>query len=80
MQFAIMEYVGKTVRDKSIYGALDKASPGDLPIIDSHGRWMEIVAVDEDRVGFAEEAKRSIAKFGYYLFSCGWGGRREVSE
>jgi hypothetical protein len=79
MQFVIMEYISKSVRDKAIYGAVDKKSPGNLPAIDDYGRWAECQVIEEDQLGFAGDAKTAIGSYGYYLFSDGWGaGYRDL--
>jgi len=68
MDFAIMVWSSANVQASSIYGVLDKASPGQLPNISDKGNWVDLkTTVPEDRFNDAASAKKSIADVGYYL-------------
>jgi hypothetical protein len=64
------------VLGSSIFGIVDKKSPGKLPSISDKGFWEDYRAIREDRFKFAAEAKKSIAERGYYLI----GGEVNVTE
>lgn len=67
MQFAVMVWVSQFAKRTSIFGVLDKASPGQLPMISPKGHWEDFRAVEERNYPDAEEAKKAIADKGYYL-------------
>ena len=71
MQLAVMKWVGITVQPGSVFGVLDKANPGMLPTIAARGHWAEYQTIEEDRFTFAEEAKRAIARDGYFIVGVG---------
>jgi hypothetical protein len=67
MQFAIMAWTSDDSMVSSVFGVIDRKNPGKLPMISSKGHWAEFRTIDEGRFKFAEEAKKAIAAYGYYL-------------
>ena len=58
--------VGKGVEPDTVFGVLDKADPGHLPLV-TGGYWLDHLSIDETRFKFRAPAKASIAANGYYL-------------
>jgi hypothetical protein len=67
MRFTIMTWAGDDVRPESIFGVVDQEGSGRLPALSPHGYWADFRIIDETQFKFAEEAKKSIGKDGYYL-------------
>jgi hypothetical protein len=69
MQFEVMVWVSSddSAKAGSIFGILDKANPGALPTLSSMGYWADFRSIDESEFKFAADAKKAIAKHGYYL-------------
>ena len=71
MRFAIMTWAGDAARAESIFGLTDETGSGKLPVISPHGYWADFRVIDEAQFKFAEEAKASIGKDGYFLIGAG---------
>jgi hypothetical protein len=68
MEFAVMVWSSGNARGSSIYGILDKATPGKLPMISEKGHWADThKTIKESKFKDAAEAKKSIAEVGFYL-------------
>jgi hypothetical protein len=77
MEFSIMAWSNGDALKSSIFGVIDKAATsGKLPSISDGGFWEGYRTIREDRLKFADEAKRSIEAHGYYLI----GGEVNVTE
>jgi hypothetical protein len=71
MRFAIVTWAGDDARPESIFGVIDEKGSGKLPGISPHGYWADFRIIDEAQFKFADEAKKSIGKDGYYLMGAG---------
>lgn len=71
MQFAVMQWVSEFAKPTSMFGVLDKANPGKLPMLSPKGHWADYRTIDESRFKFAGDAKTAIATGGYYLMGAG---------
>ena len=71
MRFAIKTWAGDDVRPESIFGVIDEKGSGKLPALSPHGHWADLRIIDETQFKFADEAKKSIGKDGYYLLGAG---------
>ena len=66
-----MTWVSDNVGVGSIFGIVDKDSPGQLPTPSPSGHWADFREIDESRAPWANEAKEKIAKHGYCLMGAG---------
>ena len=71
MRFVIMSWSGDGSRTQSIFGVTNEKGSGKLPAISPHGYWADFRIIDEAQFKFAEEAKASIGKDGYFLMGAG---------
>ena len=71
MRFEILTWAGDDARPESIFGVIDEKGSGKLPALSPRGHWAEFGIVDETEFKFADEAKYSIGKDGYYLMGAG---------
>ena len=67
MRFAIMTWAGDDVRPESIFGLTDEKGSGMLPALSPYGFWADFRTIDETQFKFADDAKKSIERDGYYL-------------
>ena len=68
MEVTVMVWSSGNARESSIYGILDKAKPGKLPVISDKGHWEDThKTIKESRFKDAVAAKKSITEVGYYL-------------
>ena len=59
MEFAVMVWSSGNARESSIYGILDKAKPGKLPVISDKGHWEDThKTIKESRFKDAVAAKK----------------------
>ena len=71
MRFVIMTWVGDAARVESIFGVTDEEGSGKLPALSPYGHWADFRIIDETQFKFADEARASINKDGYYLIGAG---------
>jgi hypothetical protein len=72
MRFAVMMWAGDDVKAESIFGVIDEQNPdATLPPVSSNGFWADFLVIDERQFRFADDAKASIDKQGYYLMGAG---------
>lgn len=71
MQFAVLMWVSDNTKVGSVFGVVDDDKRGPLPNPSAGGHWAGFRTIDDTRFKFAEDAKRAIARHGYYLMGAG---------